>query len=574
MDIKKNHLALHIILIIIVFCVNVFAETIPDWTSVTIEPFNLIEPATIVNPILTAGDIDDFDATFVADPFLFFENNVWYMFFEVLNTNTDQGDIALATSVDGFHWSYEQVVLDESFHLSYPYVFKWQNSYYMIPETKRADSVRLYKSAQFPYEWELESILLDGIGGLDSSVFYFDGKWWMFTSPELNKILDLYYADNLNGPWTKHPMSPIVAGDASLSRPGGRSFVFDENRIIRVAQKSDVVYGQQVRAFEVDVLTETQYEEHEILESPILTEGTGWNETGMHQFDPWWTGSYWLCAVDGKIGETWSIGIYVNDADTDNDGVPDYIDGCIDDPNKDEPGICGCGVVDNDSDGDGIPDCVDSDNDNDGLPDTEEQGTDGNDPNYDGNDDGVADRLQSNVTSIHSSDGRSYVTLASPVGTSISNLKAIDKSSLTHLPSDVGFPYGFFQFIISGISDGDATVVNLYLPDGEVFDTYFKYGPTLNTPSNHWYEFLYDDQTGAMINGNIITLHFIDGIRGDDDLTANGTINDIGGPGIILTDSNGDDKSPADNSSGGGGGGCFISIASDSSVWVKNIKHR
>jgi hypothetical protein len=34
-------------------------------------------------------------------------------------------------------------------------------------------------------------------------------------------------------------------------------------------------------------------------------------------------------------------------------------DQCPDDPNKTEPGICGCGVADTDTDGDGTPDCND-----------------------------------------------------------------------------------------------------------------------------------------------------------------------------------------------------------------------
>jgi TolB-like protein len=48
--------------------------------------------------------------------------------------------------------------------------------------------------------------------------------------------------------------------------------------------------------------------------------------------------------------------------DSDNDGTPDRIDECSDDPDKTAPGICGCGVPDTDSDGDGTPDC------NDGCP--------------------------------------------------------------------------------------------------------------------------------------------------------------------------------------------------------------
>ncbi|MDG2200040.1 MAG: hypothetical protein P8K80_02515, partial [Phycisphaerales bacterium] len=46
--------------------------------------------------------------------------------------------------------------------------------------------------------------------------------------------------------------------------------------------------------------------------------------------------------------------------DSDGDGTYDCNDGCPDDPNKIEPGICGCGVADDDSDGDGTIDCLES----------------------------------------------------------------------------------------------------------------------------------------------------------------------------------------------------------------------
>jgi hypothetical protein len=38
--------------------------------------------------------------------------------------------------------------------------------------------------------------------------------------------------------------------------------------------------------------------------------------------------------------------------DTDNDGTPDCLDNCPNDPNKVEPGTCGCGVPDTAPDGD------------------------------------------------------------------------------------------------------------------------------------------------------------------------------------------------------------------------------
>lgn len=46
-------------------------------------------------------------------------------------------------------------------------------------------------------------------------------------------------------------------------------------------------------------------------------------------------------------------------ADRDGDGLIDACDGCPDDPEKADPGICGCGQPDEDTDGDGVADCED-----------------------------------------------------------------------------------------------------------------------------------------------------------------------------------------------------------------------
>ncbi len=55
--------------------------------------------------------------------------------------------------------------------------------------------------------------------------------------------------------------------------------------------------------------------------------------------------------VGGNTGQT--------TVDTDSDGTPDCNDNCPNDPNKVDPGTCGCGIVDTDTDSDGFPDCID-----------------------------------------------------------------------------------------------------------------------------------------------------------------------------------------------------------------------
>jgi len=254
--------------------------------------------------------------------------------------------------------------------------------------------------------------------------------------------------------------------------------------------------------------------------------------------------------------------------DSDGDGTSDCDDLCPNDPNKTQPGTCGCGIPDTDSDGDGTLDCLDTNDDNDGLPDGEEQGPDGNDPNYDGNNDGTADCLQDNVASFHTYDDLNYVTMESPAGTSIIKCTAEDNPSKANAPSDVEFFYGFFGFSIDGVGIGAAIKVTLHLPVGETISTYYKYGPTPDNTTKHWYKFLYDGQTGAEINGNVITLHFVDGMRGDDDLTANGIIVDVGAPAVNVKSSSGGTIV----TSGGGGGGCFIATAAYGSLMERHVR--
>ena len=170
------------------------------------------------------------------------------------------------------------------------------------------------------------------------------------------------------------------------------------------------------------------------------------------------------------------------------------------------------------------------DEDADGLCDEKEMGPNGDDDTYDGNADGLPDYVQSNVASFHSFDMSNYVTLEVPQGINLSEVVVTSNPSPDDVPEDAEFPFGFFDFSIDGLDPGDAVTVTLYLHGGETIDTYYKYGLTPDNIEMHWYEFLYDGTTGADINGDVITLHFRDGLRGDDDITANGSIKEPGGP--------------------------------------------
>jgi len=154
-------------------------------------------------------------------------------------------------------------------------------------------------------------------------------------------------------------------------------------------------------------------------------------------------------------------------------------------------------------------------------------------------------------TSFFSYDNQEYLTLAVPDTLQLINVEAIDNPDPSNSPSGLDFTQGFFNFTITGITTppGNATVT-LYLPAGAAPTTYYRYGPLVPGPPE-WYEFMFDGTTGAEITDNVITLNFVDGDRGDDDLTPDGTIVDAGGPGSPPASSSG-------GGGGGGGGGCFI----------------
>lgn len=269
-------------------------------------PFELRPISGVSNPVLTAKHVTDVPAEFVADPFMVQAGPRWHMFFEVWNTQTQKGEIGLAASDDAKSWTYQGIVLAEPFHMSYPYVFEWEGTYYMIPETRRANCVRLYQALDFPSEWKLIRTLLADCDLGDSSIFYTQNSWWLFAGtgvpPYRADTLHLFYAENLLGQWRRHPKSPVVEKNVHIARPAGRVLV-EEERVVRYAQDCDGGYGLRVRAMEITDLTTRSYREREIPESPILSPtGSGWNTSGMHHIDPHpLSNGRWLACADGQI---------------------------------------------------------------------------------------------------------------------------------------------------------------------------------------------------------------------------------------------------------------------------------
>ena len=157
----------------------------------------------------------------------------------------------------------------------------------------------------------------------------------------------------------------------------------------------------------------------------------------------------------------------------------------------------------------------------------------------DGNEDGIPDNQQANVTSLPIGTGSragEYMTLVTTGSPGLRRVRSTEIPAPESAPADASFPIGQLAFDIAGMETGLSTVIEIILPRGVTVVSYYKYGPTQDNPVDHWYEFLYDGTTGAILMPETaeraprILLHLTDGLRGDGDLTANGVIVDPGVP--------------------------------------------
>jgi hypothetical protein len=202
---------------------------------------------------------------FLADPFVITRNGRSCCFVEDYDYRTRRGSIAVfeLTSAGGKRLG---TALDEPFHLSFPYLFEYQGTLYMCPETSANRDIRVYKCLEFPLRWQLERVLMQNVSAADTMLFEKDGKWWMFTNIDPLEIGDhcselfIFSADSpLATDWRPHALNPVVV-DASRARNAG--MVIEGSECFRMSQGQGFdLYGKHVLINNIRELTETTYRE-------------------------------------------------------------------------------------------------------------------------------------------------------------------------------------------------------------------------------------------------------------------------------------------------------------------------
>jgi hypothetical protein len=207
------------------------------------------------------------DNCFWADPFPVKKGDSVFVFFEDYPYAVKKGHISVMEIKSDGSCSKPAVAIEKPYHLSYPFIFEYEENYYMIPETADNKTVELYKCISFPHCWEIAEVLMKDIVLIDATLLYYNNKWWLFgtagahETASSNDQLVIFYSDSLfSGNWKPHRQNPVVT-DVANCRPGGRIFQFN-GKLYRPAQNNaSMQYGYALQLNEIETLTESAYSE-------------------------------------------------------------------------------------------------------------------------------------------------------------------------------------------------------------------------------------------------------------------------------------------------------------------------
>ena len=196
---------------------------------------------------------------YYADPQLFKFGSKTYIFFE--EYDYVKGVISCISIDKNMDISKPIKVLEQPYHLSFPYIFSDGKNIFMVPETSRNGTIELYISERFPFEWKKYHTILKRVWASDTVIFELNGIWWLFTSiKDSHNFTILYSFDLLSRQWLHHNFNNT---DKLHGRMAGA--VFRHNgKMIRPVQSCIPKYGYCVIFYEITTLSRTNYTEKEV----------------------------------------------------------------------------------------------------------------------------------------------------------------------------------------------------------------------------------------------------------------------------------------------------------------------
>lgn len=207
---------------------------------------------------------------FFADPFVVTRAEQTICYVEDYCYEKQKGYIAAIALTGNKGYRLLGTVIEEPFHMSFPFLFEYEGELYMVPETSESGSVRLYKCLEYPLKWEYQYDLLSDIHAFDSMIFEANGVWWLLcTVREQGKSDDssslyAFYSDNpISNTWKPHQMNPLII-DSQIGRNGGL-LRNEAGNMVRVRQEQGFnQYGKAFSLAEIIALSPDTFHEETI----------------------------------------------------------------------------------------------------------------------------------------------------------------------------------------------------------------------------------------------------------------------------------------------------------------------
>ena len=203
---------------------------------------------------------------FWADPHVIRKEGIYYIFIEELIYKENKGFISVIEMDSKGNYTEPVIVLEKDYHLSFPFIIEDDGEIYMIPESKQNNNIQLYKCIDFPFKWQLETVLVDNIRAVDTVITKKDNKYWMFTNmaevkgSSYDDELYLFSSDKLiSNNWIPHRENPI-SSDVRNARMAGSIF-FENNKRYRPSQNCSNHYGYGMNINEINEITNEKYQE-------------------------------------------------------------------------------------------------------------------------------------------------------------------------------------------------------------------------------------------------------------------------------------------------------------------------
>ena len=232
--------------------------SVPEWCCAV--RFNKVGGTSILNDTETEFTvIKDSYRYWTADPFLAEENGKYYLFFEAYDRLKRKGVLGYREITESSAGKIK-IIYECDSHLSYPFIFKENGTYYIVPESKASGELFRLKCEHFPDKWVKEKVIAK-VGVVDTTIVHHNGVDYFVSQRVFNAgrfdRLDLFYIEN--GKLCECKNNPPKI-DAETARGAGKFFEYNE-KLLRPSQNCGAQYGDKLNFNEVTEISKDGYDE-------------------------------------------------------------------------------------------------------------------------------------------------------------------------------------------------------------------------------------------------------------------------------------------------------------------------